>query len=638
MTLLEVVKKSKLMKLKTQILLGFLLLLILTLILSGVFVFYLENLGKASEKVLKENYRSVKASEELVVSLAKMDQILAKICLGTNYNEEILIGILESEKKIFRNNLSISRKNISEIGEKTVVQNLHEAFDQYVESIKTFETSEDRVALYFNVLQRQNEIIRETSVSLNELNHKALSRKDILAQKLYFRAKVYIFIITVLVLIISGITIYKIPQLIVQPIIDVTEKIKRISEGEYEQKIEINSQNELGDLIEAFNGMSVKLKEFEESNYAEIKAQKSRIETIIKSLNDGLIILNENKEVIIANDAASTILNVSEKNLLGRKAADIARENVVMNDLLITINNKNLDQDEIADKKNFIKIINEEDKQEFFAKEIVSVYDSKSSSKRKFLGHIIMLKDVTSFKKSDEAKTNFIAVVSHELKTPLSAMNMSLMLLQDERCGTLNDEQSKLASSMKKEVQRLIKMVTELLDLSKVETGTIELDKKFVSPELLIEYSTAPVEIQLKEKDIVIERDVNKDLPEVYVDPEKISWVLINFLSNAVRYSPPGSKIVIGVLVSDNYMEFSVTDQGPGIEEENLSKVFNKFVQIATNGKKNKGGLGLGLAISKEVIDAHDGEIAVTSEMGKGSVFYFRIPTNVNVLHSEKMI
>ncbi|MDQ3395717.1 MAG: HAMP domain-containing histidine kinase, partial [Bacteroidota bacterium] len=290
----------------------------------------------------------------------------------------------------------------------------------------------------------------------------------------------------------------------------------------------------------------------------------------------------------------------------------------------------------MANSKNFIKVINDEDKQEFFAKEIVTVYDSKTSAKRKFLGHIIMLKDVTSFKKSDEAKTNFIAVVSHELKTPLSAMNMSLMLLQDERFGSLNDEQTQLAASMKKEVQRLIKMVTELLDLSKVETGTIDLEKKFVSPELLIEYSTAPVEIQLKEKDIVIIRNVDKDLPEVYVDPEKISWVLINFLSNAVRYSPPGGKITVSVSVSDNYMEFSVLDQGPGIEPENLSKVFNKFVQIATNGKKNKSGLGLGLAISKEVIDAHEGEIAVASDFGEGSKFYFRIP--INVLHSENMV
>jgi signal transduction histidine kinase len=305
-----------------------------------------------------------------------------------------------------------------------------------------------------------------------------------------------------------------------------------------------------------------------------------------------------------------------------------------MGDLLASINNKEINDGQ-PNTKNFIKIINDEDKQEFFAKEIVSVYDSKSTFKRKFLGHIIMLKDVTSFKKSDEAKTNFIAVVSHELKTPLSAMNMSLMLLQDERLGSLNEEQTKLASSMKKEVQRLIKMVTELLDLSKVETGTIDLEKKLVSPELLIEYSTAPVEIQLKEKDIIILRNVSKDLPEIFVDPEKISWVLINFLSNAVRYSPPGGKITVGVVINENFMEFSVSDEGPGIEPENLSKVFNKFVQIATNGKKNKSGLGLGLAISKEVIDAHEGEIAVSSEIGKGSNFYFRIP--INILHTEDL-
>ncbi len=617
------------MKLKTQIFLGFLFIIILTIILSGVFVYYLENLGRSSDKILKENYRSVKASEELTFSLAKMDQILAKVCLGKNYNQEILLNIIESEKKIFRNNLTISKKNISEIGEINVVRSIETNFDNYSSAIDSFKTSEDRISLYFNQLQRQNELIREGCIALINLNHGAMSRRDSLTQGLYFQAKIYVFIVTLMVLLISGITIFKIPQLIVQPIIDVTEKIKRITAGEYEQKIEIDSNNELGDLIKAFNMMSVKLKELEEVNFAEIKAQKSRIESIIRSINDGLIILNENSEIILVNASGSIILNSAEEKLIGKKAVDIASENPVMKDLLFSINNGQKNRggqhDSNYNPKNFLKITNEDESTEFYTKEIVSVYDNATLN-RKFLGYIIMMKDVTSFKRSDEAKTNFIAVVSHELKTPLSAMNMSLMLLQDDRFGSLNEEQRKIATSMKSEVQRLIKMVTELLDLSRVETGNIELDRKMVSPELLVEYSTAPIELQIEEKDIVLKKHIKKGLPEVIVDPEKISWVLINFLSNAVRYSDPGAEILIEVDYDDDFVDFRVIDSGPGIEPENLSKVFNKFVQLPSNGKKNKLGLGLGLAISKEVIDAHNGKIGVKSDYGHGCCFYFQLP------------
>lgn len=620
------------MKLKTQIFLGFLFILILTLILSSVFVYYLENLGQSSDKILRENYRSVKASEELTFSLSKIDQILAKICLGKNYNDKILLDIVANETALFRSNLEISKKNISEVGEGTVVNSIQEEFEAYVTAIGLFSTSPDRVTLYFNKLQRQNEQIRESCINLIKLNHEAMSRRDTITQDLYFQAKIYVFIVTVMVLLLAGITIFKIPQMIVQPIIDVTEKIKRITAGEYDQKVEVDSHNELGDLIKAFNMMSVKLKELEEINYAEIKAQKSRIESIIRSINDGLIILNENSEIILVNTSGSIILNTPEENLIGKKAVDIASENPVMKDLLFSINNSGdnnpgATSDVNYNSKNFLKIVNDNDSQEFFTKEIVKVYDNNAFQVRKFLGYIIMLKDVTSYKKSDEAKTNFIAVVSHELKTPLSAMNMSLMLLQDDRFGFLNDEQTKIASSMKNEVQRLIKMVTELLDFSKVETGDIGLDMKLVPPELLVEYSTAPIELQIKEKDITIHKFVEKNLPDVLVDPEKISWVLINFLSNAVRYSPPASEIQVEVCaVGQEYLEFRVIDKGPGIQQENQSKVFNKFVQIPSNGKKNKSGLGLGLAISKEVIDAHSGQIGVRSEFGNGCCFYFQLP------------
>ena len=374
--------------------------------------------------------------------------------------------------------------------------------------------------------------------------------------------------------------------------------------------------------------MSIKLKEFEESNLEQLKAQKTRIETIIKSINDGLVILNESKDIILANDAASTILGIPENKLIGKNALELSQQNSVMRGLLDSLehpegNQEYSDVDE-EHTKNLIKIDHQEGKQEFYTKDVIDVQNVDNENKS--LGYILLLKNVTYFKQSDEAKTNFIAVASHEFKTPLSAINMCLMLLQDKRFGTLNPEQDEIVASMKSEVQRLIKMVSELLDISKMETGSIELERKLVSPKTILEYSSSPFDVQIGEKEIDLKRIIDPEIPDFMADTEKVSWVLINFLSNAIRYTEQGGEIVMEARKVNNSVEFSVQDKGPGIAKQHHNKVFQRFVQLQNNGMKNEKGLGLGLAISKEVITEHGGDIGVDSELGEGSKFYFRLP------------
>lgn len=614
------------MKIRTQIFSGFLLVLLLTLVLAGVTIYYLSNLGNASNKILEDNYRSVKASEGIVVSLAKIDQILSKICLGSNYNDSTLITILENEKSILESNLVICLENASNEEEIALVDQIENDYIKYKENISTFRETSDPVGLYFTVLQRQNEVIRENTVQLAAINHKDLSAKDEFAQSLYFKSKIYVFLIMVLVLLIVGWALYQVPHEIVKPITKITEKIKGISQGKYQQQIVVDSHSELGELAKAFNIMSIRLQEFEKLNIEEVQAQKSRMESIIKSLNDGLIILDEKGEIILVNSTAKSLIGLNERQLMGRKLRHLVKNNEVLREIAASLESREKEQEwGSGERHSFLKLVNQEGKISFYAKDIVKVY-SNDESDRKFIGHIITLKDITSFKESDEAKTNFIAVVSHELKTPLSALNMSLMLLRDARFGSLNEEQEKITASMKREVQRLVNMVTELLDLSKVESGKINLEERAVSPRILMEYALAPVEAKFNDKGIEIVKEYEYDLPDVCVDPEKVSWVLINLMTNAIRYSQEGGKVILSTKKVNQEVEFGVEDFGPGIAKEDLKRVFNKFVQLPTNGKKNKHGLGLGLAISKEVVEAHGGEIAVTSEIGKGSRFFFRVP------------
>lgn len=616
------------MRLKTQIILGFLFILILTLVLSGIFVYYLNGIGQNYETILKGNYRSVKATKELLVSASKIDQLLAKISLGNNYSTPILNEILRTEQHLFEKNLAICKEFIHGLGEEQIVSNLQNEFRRYLADIEKLEEAEDKRGYYFTVLQRQNENLRLVITNLVDLNYTELSKKNAEAEQLYYNARVYVFIFTIAIMLIGFIAIYNIPHRILKPIHELTMKIKKMALGDYSHQFNENAPGEIGDLSKAVNILNERLSDYEASNLAEITAQKRRIESLIKNLNDGLLLLNEKKEIILVNTAACEILDTPEHKLIGKNAVDLSVRSNVIRELLQTIKQSEEDPEFSSDNelKNFIKVNHEDGTQEFFTKEILTVYNHKEQSESTFLGYIITLKNITSYKKSDEAKTSFIATVSHELKTPLSALNMSVMLLQDQRFGSLNPDQQKISASMKSEVQRLIRIVTELLDLSKVETGNIELERKSVDTHDLIEYSTSPLQAQLDEKKITLEKEIDPSIKELTVDPEKISWVLINLLNNALRYSDEGGKISLSVQKKQDKIEFSVQDFGPGISEDDIKKIFKKFVQIKSNGAKNSGSLGIGLAISKEVIENHEGQIGVVSEPGKGARFYFTLP------------
>jgi NtrC-family two-component system sensor histidine kinase KinB len=243
----------------------------------------------------------------------------------------------------------------------------------------------------------------------------------------------------------------------------------------------------------------------------------------------------------------------------------------------------------------------------------------------KSAGKVYILRNITEFKERDEAKSNFIATISHELKTPLSSIKMSLKLLGDSRIGSLNTEQQQLTGHIAEDSERLLKITSELLELSQVETGNIQLNFVPVAPAQIVDYALSSVKFQAKQKAVEFKILKNENIPQVQADVEKTAWVLINFLSNALRYSSEKSSIVIKLALRNNRVEFSVQDFGKGIDEQYKKRLFDRYFQVPTDGQ-NKAGSGLGLAISKDFIEAQQGTIWVESAIGEGSTFYFSLP------------
>lgn len=226
-------------------------------------------------------------------------------------------------------------------------------------------------------------------------------------------------------------------------------------------------------------------------------------------------------------------------------------------------------------------------------------------------------------REKDEAKTQFIATISHELKTPISSIKMAGRLLRDERVGNLNKEQEELVGQVSEDADRLLRITGELLHLTQAETGHMQLQIAPAGPQAIVDAAVKAVAFQARQKYIQIITDVPDGL-QVTADADKASWVLINYLTNAIRHSRESGMVTVTVRKDSGKVTFEVRDQGPGIEARYLPRLFDKYFRIP--GNRDDNGSGLGLAISKEFIEAQGGTVGVWSQLGFGSVFTFELP------------
>jgi signal transduction histidine kinase len=242
-------------------------------------------------------------------------------------------------------------------------------------------------------------------------------------------------------------------------------------------------------------------------------------------------------------------------------------------------------------------------------------------------GAALVLQDVTRFRLMDEVKTNLVSTVSHELKTPLTSIRMGLHLLLEERIGPLNPKQLELLVAAREDSERLLRMINDLLDLARLESGHTRQRLEVVSAATLIEEALPDLRSLAEAHDARLVADIAPDLPEITIDSRQIHHVFSNFVSNAARFSKAGDKIVLSAKQVGKTVRFSVLDHGPGISREFQSRVFERFFRIP--GTEESNGVGLGLAIAKEIVGSHGGSIGLHSTPGEGSEFYFDLPAAI---------
>ncbi len=609
-------------KLKTWILLGYIIMAVIIVLLSGFSIYFIERLNSASEKILKDNYLSIESAKHLIDNLDKIDNSRALLLSNVESEKNFASGEYDSGKDNFIKYLMICESNITEKGEKDLLVLLRKDYEEYIQL--TNSASSQDVSFYLSVLLPKYKSVKTYCFELLNLNEKAMLRKNENSRNISKSTEIYMIIIAGVSVLIVLIALVRIPGNVINPILEMTKKVEAIANKKYTERLEVRSRNELGVLAASFNKMAEKLSEYEQTNIEKLIAEKKRTEAIVENMRDGIIVLDENSNVILTNNVGSDLIGLSKTDLIGRNIINSADDNNLIKSLVSDLDpavhsNKNYEK-----KLNYLRIVYR-DKEEFFLKEISRVIDEFDN--KKILGTIIVLKNVTGFKELDEVKSGFVATVSHELKTPLAAMNMSLRLIQDSRIGSLNPEQKKITDSMKDEVKRLLKMVNELLNLSRLESGGEIYKYGLVSIDDIIDSAVTPLIMQFEQNKIDFQLEAEKNLPKLNVDANKVAWVIINLLGNAIRYSKENDIVKLSVKKSENEIVFCVKDSGAGIKPEYLDRIFDKFVQINTaNIEKQNKGVGLGLAISKEFVEAHGGRIWVKSEQGRGSEFYFALP------------
>jgi len=606
------------MNLKSKIYTGLTVLILVIAVIAAAGIYNLKILSEDSSAIIQDNYHTIDYSFLMLAELDSINSKLIKIS-QTERNDSIAntnIGSdINQHIRVFREVLNLQENNITEPGEAELVNSLLHNF-QLVENNIDKAISNNSGYLASNIVNSLSDL-RNTIHEIYKLNMKSIIHKNNIAEETSTNAITYMLIISSFSLVIVLFYIFRFPNYIVSPIRELTDKIRAVSSKRYDQKIEIKSSDEIGALTESFNQMAERLKEYEEQHLDQLLLEKKRIDSLVYGLNDGVILLDENHNIILINTKAQQILTLHSSDILNKNIFKLSSHSKVLeliSSVISPAKSENSQPLEVYDDKS----------KQYYNIDTIEIKDKDNeSSDSSVKGLVIILRNVTPFKERDIAKTNMLATVSHELKTPISSINLSLKLLSDTRLGNLNNEQKKLIESITQQNKKLLRVVNDVLDFAQAETGKINLVIETIDPAQVIDLATSALMMLLSEKDINLKLEIMDNPPLIKADLEKSVWILVNILTNAIRYSSFQGKIILSLKKDGDYVRFSVLDYGPGISESEQEKIFKKFIKDKTGYFK---GSGLGLAIAKEFVETQGGEIWVNSQKDSGSQFNFTLP------------
>jgi len=609
--------------LRRKILFGYIVIAGLLIITGGWAIYNFIRLNRAINDIMVASYRSVVAAQNMIGALGNQDG--AEVLLLLKNQRDSLDNFLENQQE-FSKWYSVAEGNITFSGESETLRQIKESYQEY---LKLFTNLNELYILgnpksarkyYLNTVLVQFNIVKQECYQLLKINQDHMVKADQRARIDAGEAVFSTTTVSLLALLLAIIFGTKISAIIIDPTLKLTESAKRIGEGHLEEAITVKTNDEIGRLAEEFNRMAKRLQEYEKNNIEKLIAERRKSDAIAHSIPDPLIVVDAEYRIIMINSAAERIFGIKEKLVKNIHILEVINNEVIFGFIKECSSSrlpvKSTGMDEALKLKTG-------DSRSYFLIEAMPAEDREG----RLLGIVLFMGDVTHLKEIDQIKSDFVSAASHEFRTPLTSITMSIGLMLDHTVGEINPKQAQLLEVVKEDCSRLTYLVNDLLDLSRMESGKIEMTKEQVRLVNIIKAAVNPFTLQLAENEIKLEVDPEiSNIPPVLVDANKIVRVFNNLISNAVRYTPKGGKIAVKANCEGKKVLVSVKDSGSGIPPEYQARIFEKFTQVKNNDGDHAEGVGLGLAMVKEIINAHGGEIWVESAIGKGSNFLFFLP------------
>jgi len=601
---------------------GELIILLLIFLVSLWAISNFINLNNALDRILVENYQSVLAAENMIGSIERQDSAVLYYLLGSRDEGQKLFDKYHGEFMIW---FGKERDNITVPGEEELVSNIYMNYTSYlsefnkIKSIYSSEGSNAAIKYYFDRSLPQFMSIRTLCNDLLEVNHKTISERNEIAENVANNAIWSTIVVSILSIVFGFFWNIYISGIVVGPILKLTDKVKNIVKGNLDEAIDIKANDEIGILASEFNNMTRHLKEYQSVNIDKLISERKKSETIVREIYDGVIVVDKDSKIVLVNKAAEIILNKDENVIRGKHFLEVIKDDTIYMVLKAALEGRSQDEDE-TDVTTICRISDG-------IKKHYTVRATPIEGKENTVeGAVILLGDVTHFKEIDEMKSDFVSTVSHEFRTPLTSIQMGVGLLLESNFVKDGTREKDLLDAIDEDSKRLNRLVSELLDLTRIESGKISMEFRRIDAVRIIADVVRSFELQAKEKGIELNKEIKAEEPiNIYADSDKVTWVLVNLISNAMRYTQQGGNITVSIEQNVNKAYIAVKDTGIGIPKKYHEIIFDKFTQVKNDGV-TAGGAGLGLAISKDIVKAHKGRIWVESEEGKGSTFIFTLP------------
>ncbi|HXN55462.1 MAG TPA: ATP-binding protein [Myxococcales bacterium] len=590
--------------------------LALVLIALGTFsVRAMRRLGEDSQLILRDNYRSVVAVQRMKEALERLESAASLLVL--DLRAQGLAQAALSERK-FDDELGIQEGNITEPGEAEATRALREVWGACKVEVHRFEElppGSDLRAIYFASLLPSFSRVKDAADRVLYINQDAMVLKSERARRTSQQSTALLIAATAAAFLVGLLASGALTARLLRPLRVLAQAVRRIGEGDLAARANVAATDEIGQLAREFNTMVAKLGEYRRSSLGELLQAQQSAQAAIDSLPDPVIVVGQGGDVLNVNSAAEALLRpMPGVDPFAGAAPELRAVLEKVRAHVLSGNGPYLPKG----YEEAIALAGEGGVRHLLPR-ATPVYSEQGGVQ----GATLVLQDVTRLMRFDELKNDLVATVAHEFRTPLTSLRMAIHLCLEEAAGPVTEKQAELLHAAREDCERLQSIVDDLLDLSRIQSGRVEVSPIPLPAKTLVDAALAEQRAAADAAGVELAGTIVEPVLPVLADPERISLVLGNLLSNAIRYSPRRQTVELRSEPQGGRVRFSVTDRGPGIPREQQQRVFEKFVRLP--GAKGEG-IGLGLYISREIVVAHGGEMGFEDAPGGGSRFWFTLP------------